>query len=313
MYPTESDRLVCSRALAGDCWNRVRPHEPLLRQRVLDAILAEARKHPPFEGLLLAATKAELMRLQSQTGQRTALLEKQLQAANSQIAAVTNAVAESNGQLPSLLEKLKALEDQRARVLQEIAANEARAGEPPVLSDEAIRARMPELLRRIAAESFDFADWIRKLISELKILPVQALDTPLVRARVQFVVRWAALVKDAVDDTCHALDVGEVPQHIQDALVLQRSGQLDGSLAEMARTLGITKMRLKRAKSYLRLMQEAGVTEPYRLLTEPPESASRWRRFKAKRSADSSPELPAERSDPEAAVDKRRVEIAAVG
>ncbi len=295
MYTTEGDRIVCSRALAGDCWNKVRPHEPSLRQAVLDAILSEARMYAPFEESLLTSTKIELGRLQSHFGQRTALLEKQLQATKTHISAITTAIAESNGQLHSLLERLKTLEDLSAKLSEEIAAaNEARAGEPPVLSDDLIRGRMPELLLRIAAESFDFAEWIRKLIPQLQILPVQALDTALVRSKVRFVVHWSALVDEPVDDTHHLLDVGNLPQHVQDAMTLRKSGICEGSLGQVARSLGMSSMRLKRARVFLRLMQEAGVEEPFKVLTEAPVSASRWRGPKGKQVTEGPFNRPAE-------------------
>ena len=37
-------------------------------------------------------------------------------------------------------------------------------------------------------------------------------------------------------------------------------------------------MTVKRALSYARLMAEAGLTEPYRVLWEEPKEASRWKK-----------------------------------
>lgn len=313
MYPTESTRIVCSRALAGDCWNRVRPHEPKLRQTVLDAIIADARKRPCFEKKLLAVTKAELARLQSQTGNCVAMLEQQLKTAASRIEAVTTAIAESKAELPSLLEKLTALEEQRVKLTKDIAA--AHAAIPEVhtgVSDDEILERWPELLQQIAASSFEFADWIRKLIPVIRILPVQALDTGQVRSKVQFVVRWAVLCDNA-EDTSHLLDVGALPQHVRDALALSQSDDPNASLGEMARALGMTKMRIKRARAYARLMHEAGLGEPYRLLSESPAKASRWRKPNGKQVVKGSVDVPSERLSSDDSWHDQNGSIAAVG
>lgn len=294
MYPTESNRMVCSRALAGDCWNRVRPHEPRLRQTVLGAIIADTRKRPCFEEKLLAVTKMELTRVLSQTSNCVASLEKQRQSVISQIAEVTTAIALSSAKLPSLLEKLTELEVQRVKLTEDIAA--AHAAIPEVhsgISDDEISERWPELLQQIAASSFEFADWIRKLIPVIQILPVQALDTGLVRSKVQFVVRWAVLCNNA-EDTNHLLDVGSLPQHVRDALELGQSDGPKANLGDMARALGMTKARIKRARAYARLMHEAGLGEPYRLLSESPAKASRWRKPNGKQVVKGSVDVPSE-------------------
>ena len=60
-------------------------------------------------------------------------------------------------------------------------------------------------------------------------------------------------------------------------LYVRKRGELSGSLSHTAQALGMTKMRVKRARAYAKLMIDAGVEDPYRMLTEPPANASRWR------------------------------------
>jgi hypothetical protein len=53
------------------------------------------------------------------------------------------------------------------------------------------------------------------------------------------------------------------------------------SLKGLARIVGIGCMTVKRALDYARLMEQEGLTEPYRELHERPVAASRWKRRRA--------------------------------
>ena len=78
--------------------------------------------------------------------------------------------------------------------------------------------------------------------------------------------------------------VEEPPEHIkhmQEVVSLKKIKEQHGqksTLDILADELDIGRMTVKRALSYRRLMQAEGVTEPYRLLREPPAAASRWKR-----------------------------------
>ena len=75
------------------------------------------------------------------------------------------------------------------------------------------------------------------------------------------------------------MDLFDPPLHIQHvaAAAKLRSQQPRPTLKQIGAALGVSYMTAKRSLGYARLMQELGVTEPFRELRDKPQSASRWR------------------------------------
>ena len=299
MYPVDRDRLVCSRSREEECWNRVSPRESLVRTVTLDAILNHAQSYAGFEAKLLEVVKLELARLQQESGSHSNELERKLKDVANQIRLVTNAIAASNGALPSLLEKLRELESAKSGLASEL--NRASAEREDGLlstSDEEISGRLPEILHYIASSSSEFAEAMPDLVPDICVVPVQALDTPAVYARVRIKfppstipvmgphAEWAT-IDGGIEKETNAF---EAPQHVRDALVLLSAGAWQDALAANPKEHGLSNMRAMRARDYIKLMMEAGIKTPYRELTAPPENASRWRKSKSRRRLEDGPE-----------------------
>ena len=120
-----------------------------------------------------------------------------------------------------------------------------------------------------------------------EVYPVQALDTGQVRARAGILIRWSALTDETSETNADTgasvpveerriVDLFETPQHIEDALRLVAEGDPGGSLRRTASVLRMSRMRVKRARAYAKLMIEAGTSDPFRALTDAPTTASRW-------------------------------------
>ena len=74
--------------------------------------------------------------------------------------------------------------------------------------------------------------------------------------------------------------MGEPKEHIRwlNSCITLKADNPKHSLKTIALGLGIGHMTVKRALGYASLMTAAGMSEPYRELSQCPEVASRWRR-----------------------------------
>jgi hypothetical protein len=79
------------------------------------------------------------------------------------------------------------------------------------------------------------------------------------------------------------LELFEPPVHIKylAACVAMKQAQPEARLDDIAAALGINRMTVKRALETARLMQQAGVTEPFVEINHKPEKASRWKKRRA--------------------------------
>ncbi len=145
------------------------------------------------------------------------------------------------------------------------------------------------MLLTLAATSYEFAELMRKIFPRFVIQPVQQLDTGFVRPRAYLTLNLAALMGSTADDQRRppaeeiVLDLFEPPVHImhlESVVALQHAKKKRGekaSLTVLANELKIGRMTVKRALKYKRLIDVEGLTEPYRILREPPATASRWK------------------------------------
>ena len=114
--------------------------------------------------------------------------------------------------------------------------------------------------------------------------PVQALDTPLVRPRARLTFRPSNLVSIQAGDSAELADIQvkidlfDPPVHIghMPACLAAKAEAPKLSFKKIAAKLGINYMTVKRALDYSRRMVAAGMSEPYRVLRDRPETASRW-------------------------------------
>lgn len=287
VYPVEGIALKCSQACRRQCWNRVAPREPVIRRRVLEAVMDLAVKQAGFRVALLNEIHTQVALLQSKSGQEIKALAKRIAETEKRMANITNAIEMASGPIDVLTAKLETLHKDRDELHKQVAqARAARHEEIGDIADGEIEGCLPEILQHLAAHSYGFADLMRRLIPVFEVHPVQALDTHQVRARARLRVCWTALLDESAGaesgdsggggETWLTVDLFDMSQHIADALKLIEQSRPDGSLSKVASALGMTRMRVKRARHYARLMAEAGTDDPYRELTEPPTQASRW-------------------------------------
>ena len=290
MYYMGKD-LKCENALHGGpqtCWNHVQVPAELTRRRVLGWLMQYLNQVPCFRSELLDAAWDELQRIDRQRDQARNNAGRAIAALEKQAANLAKAIAQG-GELDALLSESRAVaEVLRVARQQSNRSTEKRAVCGRFRSKEQIEPLLDESLNAVADSSFEFADLMRRIITEFVIQPVQALDPPMVRPRGKLTLRLSGLNDDCAarssdaDDVHVVLDLFEAPKHIRylDQIVAAKRREPKLSLKKLAALLpdAISYMAVKRALDYARLMESAGVTDPYRELLQPPANASRWER-----------------------------------
>ena len=278
--------LKCQNALPGTarpCWNHVQVPVELSRQKVAGWLSAELAHRPWAREALVNRVWTESERLRRSSQSDSCRLERrigELQAAASNLA---KAIAKG-GELDVLVQELTAIQVQIGELKAQTEKQADADGQDTCPRTRAqVGSQLEEQLRALLGTSYEFADVFRSLFTEFRIVPVQALDTPLVRPRARLTINLARL-RDGPEEghgeqaISTFIDLFEPPEHIRwlTSCVGLKAENPKHSLKRIALRLGIGHMTVKRALAYARLMTAAGITEPYRELTEGPQVASRW-------------------------------------
>lgn len=185
-------------------------------------------------------------------------------------------------QLQQLLERLKETGARRETLL---AQGEER---PLRLEEDSVREELPGLLDYLMANSYEFAELLRRVIPVFKIVPLRAIDTgrPVPRAHMTF--SFGAMLDrrppkeygPRPGDFSVQLDLFDPPAHVQcleDAVRLHATHP-DWSAEKIAEAIGpnVKRWSVRSALKLHEQMEELGVTEPYVPVTDPAK-VSRWR------------------------------------
>ncbi len=280
--------LRCSRSIVRGvrrCWNHVQLPALLARERLVAWLAARADQDAGFRALLVESISGACGFDRAagedvdRSGRRIAKLERQAENLAAAIAA--------GGRMRLLLQKLKQVETDlvqaRAQLLKAVPKRDAT---DYISSKAEFAGHLREGMLGLACNSFDFADWLRRLVVGFRVQPVQALDTPLVRPRgyleldlqrVFSPTDYAQLPQQRLEVVLDLFDPAK-PIAAIGACATVREEHPSWSLAAIASHLQLNKMTVKRAFDYARRMQHEGYETAYRELTAMPLHASRWKR-----------------------------------
>lgn len=277
--------LKCRNALprsGNPCWNHVQVPAELARQQLVSWLLECFGAQRAFRETLAATAVQEFTRI-TQRGRFTADATRRLQSLKRQAANLAEAIAQGGGELTVLLAKLKSVE-QEVRVLERQLKADKRHEARPSLKQAEIDSHLEGLLLDVAGASFDFTDLMRRIFTEFVIHPVQDIKTGQIRPRGKLKLSLTPLTgsdesPDSEAQVPVVLDLFDPPLHVKHLKTCVEATRQhpEWSLKRIAKELGINHMTVKRAFDYSRMMEERGLTDPYREVHEPPDNASRWK------------------------------------
>ncbi len=269
------------------CWNHVQTSCDKVREVVIDLLLEHVGRHP--EGLKILHDTAWSVLCEERRIAKTSStsVDREIKSLKAQAERLGKAIALSDKDLPTLVKQLSDIETQLTAASKKAKRKKESERATPQSRKE-LELDPRATLLELAATNFAFANFVRKIIPNFLVRPVQALDTGLVRPQGVITLDFGAMFKDSdpmksTPSEQVIVDLFDPPKHIQavkSVMALKQKKEASGqkaSLKIIGRELGINHMTVKRAISYARLMQENGLDKPYRVLTEKPTIASRWR------------------------------------
>ncbi|MCY2990749.1 MAG: recombinase family protein [Planctomycetota bacterium] len=299
----------CGKVRRGGCLIKATALRDKVHAWLRDAMLAQLRSlGDRVDSLIEQVTK-----ILDDAGSRQAKRDR-LQAKKAKLERhcrrLGRAIAKGEKKSDTLTKMLEDCEDRVARIeamLQTLAEKAARHA-PPTRAE--IEDRLREIIASVERMDRTSRDDIKALVGTIRAVPYRQFGSDKVVLRAGFSLRLAALLpartraalKSLCDGPVHEqfecipmlVDLFEPstgPKYGLAALKLQEEEGL--GLTAIGKKLGISKRRANIAVQYGRALREAGLTDPYIELTEPPTTASRWRNRRHQRNnPDSNSELP---------------------
>jgi hypothetical protein len=157
---------------------------------------------------------------------------------------------------------------------------------PLPLQPQEVSDNLETFLLQLAANSFEFGDFMRQIFPKFKIVPIQAIDSTQVHPRAKMAFDpWSLVPSTAECDRNRSpisvtLDLFVPPIHLRRLPEIRQMLTDNPKVrnTEIAVSTGIHHMSVKRAKAVIHQMEDLGLAEPYRELTAKPECAGRWKR-----------------------------------
>ena len=279
--------LMCSGAYHYRCWNSLTFEGETITRRLTQAIWQKIRELPDFDSEFLSLLRLRLDEESNRSQSRQQELGRQQNSVQRQIERVTEAIAEI-GNSPSLMARLKALEDQTEEIGFAIA--ELRDGQQdqivlPSLDD--VHKAAKELFATFVPEDQEAARLLRRLLPTMVVMPCRLCDEGAVVARVKMTLNLAALSPNNASPeleeamSCELIvNLFDEPQRAayrEQVIALRTAGF---SQRQVANRLGLTQPAVQNAIALDQRMKELGLTDPYIPVFEPPADCKKLRRHR---------------------------------
>jgi DNA invertase Pin-like site-specific DNA recombinase len=277
----QKDNLMCTASREYRCWQSISVHGPTARKKLATAIWDALEGLRDFESVFrreaeaaLASTGQDYSKREQELARRDAVLQRQKQNVQKAIREYgpTDLIGED-------LKRIQSDETQLAFDRDQLARSRLRADAVPDIN--AVRELISEALKHECQFSREAARLLRQFVSDIRVSPVQLLDggNPALRASVTLDFAPPGATDSELRRTL-IVDLFEPPQREavrREVVALRSQGVTE---REAARRLKITVTAAQRASVLRRLMDQAGVTDAYRRLTEPPSGTRRFRRHR---------------------------------
>ncbi len=302
MHAYDSDQMKCENAHErgeDQCWNHVQVDMVMARAKFIPWLIAQLEDVPGVRELIVDFTVEELATLREKCDKGCAGRSSTIAQLEREATCIAKAIR-AGGELESFIKEAKDIDEQLCN-LRELEL-QSKAGEsdlPECHTREEVERQLDDVLMYIACTSYDFSKLMREVIPRIEIVPVQAIDSGQVRPRARIVLSVERLRQDCdegpvLQDIPVEIDLFDPPKHfrhIEACLQVKRehpkwgypkiADEVSNGLATAAKEgeepETISYMTVKRCFGIHRQMEDEGLTEPYRVLNEKPECASRWK------------------------------------
>jgi len=293
-YGKEDGSFRCSFAVKGDCWyrgycmrERVYPavletivNEVLSLDGVRDAVLARVRELYAKGGV----EAAELKSLEREERKLVGAIER-----------LSAAIESGDGSMPSLTSRLADRERDLAIVRsrrQDVEAQAARKG--PLPSAAKLLEHLEAVKGKLLGDEGRAAVILRQLLDgPIRVIPYMRIDGRRVVPRLEFTLNLVAAFPPVIADPLWLAEQGgseppavlkrtflvnafDEPQLVRHARVIVERRLEGQTYKQISKELDLTEYHMENCARICRLMEAAGLAEPYRRLTEKPDHVPQW-------------------------------------
>ena len=291
----------CSRATKGECWYRGYCMRERVYPAVLEAIVNEVLSLDGVRDAVLTRVQ-ELHQKGGSVASELKKLEKEEKKLVAAIERLSTAIESGNGALASLTARLAQRERELAIVRarrQEVEEQAGRKGKLPTAAK--LLEHLEAVKGQLLGDEGRAAVILRQLlIGPIRVMPFMRIDGKRVVPRLEFTINLVAALPPAVagplrqaataedEDETRAGGTGTVlertlvvnafaePQLVKHARVIVEQRLQGKTYKEIAKELDLTEYNMENCAKIVKLMEAAGLAEPYRRLTEKPDRVPQW-------------------------------------
>jgi hypothetical protein len=293
-YGNQDGSFRCSASATGKCWNRVYCMRERVYPAVLEAVVNEVLSLDGVRDAVLARVK-ELHEKGGVVAAELKKLDKEEKRLVGGIERLSAAVESGDGALASLTARLTEREQELVIVRARRREVEEQAGRKEKLPSN---AKLLEHLGVVKGQLFGdesrAAVILRQLLDgPILVVPFMRIDGKRVVPRLEFTINLVAALPSAVAGPLRQAAAAEdeppvmlerplvvnafaEPQLVKHARVIVDRRLAGKTYKEIAKELDLTEYHMENCAAIVRLMEAAGLTEPYHRLTEKPDRVSRW-------------------------------------
>jgi site-specific DNA recombinase len=288
----------CANASKGECWNRAYCMRERVHPAVLEAVVNEVLSLEGVRAAVLARVR-ELHETGGSVATELKRLDKDEKRLLAAIERLTAAVEAGDGAISSLASRLAERERELAMVRarrDEMREQAGRKGKLP--STAKLLEHLEAVKGQLLGDEARAAVILRQLLDgPIRVIPYMRIDGKRVVPRLEFTLNLvgalpppvagplalAEQAREGVEAGPPAMlerkllvDAFAEPDLVRHArLIVER--RLQGQrYKQIAKDLGLTEYHMDNCAKIVRLMEAAGLPEPYSRLTEKPDHVSRW-------------------------------------
>ena len=295
-FGKQDGHFRCSAAVSGDCWYRGYCMRERAYPAVLEAVVNEVLSLDGVRNAVLARVKE----LHEQGGAVAAELKRLDKAEKRLVSAIERlsaAVESGDGSLASLTSRLADRERELAIVRSRRREVEEQASRKKKLPSAAKLLEHLEAVKgQLLGEENRAAVILRQLLDgPIRVIPFMRIDGRRVVPRLEFTINLAAALPPAVAEPLRQaagdeaatdpvamlnrtllVNAFDEPQLVKHARVIVERRLEGKTYKEIAKELDLTDYNMENCAAITRLMEAAGLPEPYRRLTEKPDHVPQW-------------------------------------
>lgn len=293
-YGKKDGTFRCSAAAKGTCWNRVDCMRERVYPAVLEAVVDEVLSLDGVRAAVLARVR-ELYASGGSVAAELKSLEREEKKILLAIERLSEAIEGGDGTPVSLTARLAERERAIAIVRSRRRELANQAGRNKTLpTDAKLLEHLEAVKGQLLGDEGRTAVILRQLLDgPIRVIPYMRIDGKRVVPRLEFTINLVAALPAAVAEPLSRAEPGAAkppvvfertllvnafhePELVRHARLIVERRLESKTYKEIAEELDLTKYHMENCARITRLMEEAGLPEPYRRLTDKPDTVSRW-------------------------------------